>query len=221
MEAQQCSSYMVTLQQQIRHIQSSLLAKYSGAWYHQAVEKLAARLVYSFVRYMSLVRPFGEEGKLKAAADMAQLEFAIAPLHNVSHLGKPYQVLRSLRPFIFRDVSEIPESPEISTLPPSVVLHHLFARASPSLQSPHIGQIRIFPGYHQPVYVPPPRKHSFGGILSAVSLPREEYQKHIPNVEESIRWQDEILSKGQERENIGADGDTHHTLLVLEFQFWA
>jgi hypothetical protein len=99
-----------------------------------------SRAVAFFVRHAALVRPLGEQGKLKLAADMAQLEFAVAPLQPIKELGHPYLALRALRPFIFRETSQIAECPEIGVLLPSTVLHHLFSRAAASLQSPHVVQ---------------------------------------------------------------------------------
>jgi hypothetical protein len=51
-----------------------------------------------FVRHASLVRPLGDGGKMRLAADFAQMELAVAPLcRKVTDLGKPYRMLRAFR----------------------------------------------------------------------------------------------------------------------------
>ena len=51
-----------------------------------------------FIRNASLIRPLGEGGKMRLAADFAQMELAIAPLcQRISDLGKPYRMLRAFR----------------------------------------------------------------------------------------------------------------------------
>ena len=50
----------------------------------------------------SLVRPLGEGGKMRMAADFAQMELAIAPLcRRVGDLGKHYRLLRAFRYVIY------------------------------------------------------------------------------------------------------------------------
>eukprot|EP01114_Cavostelium_apophysatum_P021150 TRINITY_DN7293_c0_g1_i1.p1 TRINITY_DN7293_c0_g1~~TRINITY_DN7293_c0_g1_i1.p1 ORF type:complete len:805 (-),score=214.23 TRINITY_DN7293_c0_g1_i1:12-2381(-) len=138
-DAQPLSQYMRTLQNQIAQYQSVILSKYttSSNWIASHLQSLASRLVLYFVRHATLLRPLGEAGKIKLAADMAQLEFAVAPLQPLKQLGYAYRALRALRPFIFRETGQIAESPEAAVLPPSAVLHHLFSRGPPTMQSPH------------------------------------------------------------------------------------
>lgn len=142
-DGQACSGYLKQLQQQIMLLQNVLISKLAnGTWLSHHNQLLSSRIVLFFVRHASLVRPLGEAGKLKLANDMAQLEFSIAPLFPANQLGYPYKMLRALRPFIFRETAQISslsptKCPELQVLPPSVILHHLFSRGPPSLQSPH------------------------------------------------------------------------------------
>jgi hypothetical protein len=132
------SSYVRSLHQQIQFLQTNFLSKFPLCnSLTQQLREMASRLVLYFVRHASLVRPLEEPGKLKLAGDMAQLEFAVSLLYPVKDLGMPYRILRALRPFLFRETSTIQECPELQILPPSVILHHLFSRGTPSLQLPH------------------------------------------------------------------------------------
>ena len=59
---------------------------------------MACHCIDLFVRHASLVRPLGEGGKMRMAADFAQMELAIAPLcRRVGDLGKHYRLLRAFR----------------------------------------------------------------------------------------------------------------------------
>jgi len=136
-ETQPSSQYIRNLQIQITVFQSCALSKFTaGPWLSKNILLLSSRIVEYFIRQATLLRPLGEQGKLKLAADMAQLEFVIGPLQSVRELGC-YRALRALRPFIFVETLRISECDEVSILAPSAVLHHLFSRASASLQSPH------------------------------------------------------------------------------------
>jgi len=89
------------------------------------------------VRHATLIRPLGENGKLKLAADMAQLELAVAPLISIKDLGEPYKILRALRPFIFKELKDILTCQELQVLPPVISMHHLFCRSPKDLPMPH------------------------------------------------------------------------------------
>lgn len=50
------------------------------------------------MRHASLIRPLGEGGKMRLAADFAQMELAISPFcRKVSDLGNHYKLLRAFR----------------------------------------------------------------------------------------------------------------------------
>ncbi|WAR25753.1 COG5-like protein, partial [Mya arenaria] len=93
-----------------------------------------------FVRHACMVRPLGEGGKLRLAADFAQMELAISPFcKRASDLGKPYRLLRAFRPLLFQSVEHVSDSPALGeTIPHSTLLHFLFARAPPEIKSPHV-----------------------------------------------------------------------------------
>ena len=66
------------------------------------MQALASYVLTVYVRHLALVRPLGEGGKLQLAADMAQMELALAPLlgpagASVAVLGAPYRALRAFR----------------------------------------------------------------------------------------------------------------------------
>ncbi|XP_022783449.1 conserved oligomeric Golgi complex subunit 5-like isoform X1 [Stylophora pistillata] len=135
-----CSGYIQDLQDFIIHVQKNYIALYEcREILSQRLEEMVCRTIELFVRHASLLRAIGEGGKLKLAADMAQIEFAVGPLcHKVSDLGKSYKLLRSFRPLLFQTSEDIVNNPALGeSLPHSVVLHHLFSRAPNELKSPH------------------------------------------------------------------------------------
>lgn len=132
------SLYIRSLLQQIQFLQSNFISKFPLCTsLTNQLREMASRLVLYFVRHAALVRPLEEPGKLKLAGDLAQLEFAVSLLHPVKDLGNPYKILRQFRPFLFKETNTISNCEELKILPPSVVLHHLFSRGTPSLQLPH------------------------------------------------------------------------------------
>ncbi|KAB7505591.1 Conserved oligomeric Golgi complex subunit 5 [Armadillidium nasatum] len=93
-----------------------------------------------FVRHASLLRPIGDQGKMRlGTADFAQMELAINPLvPRASDLGRPYRIIRAFRPLLFQTPEHIASSPSIGdVIPYSTILHYLFGRAPPELRSPH------------------------------------------------------------------------------------
>ena len=102
------------------------------------ISRFARRCLELFVRHTSLLRPVGKHGRLKLAADFAQMEAALAPLNlHSSEYGKELQVLKAFRPLLFQSPVQISENATVgSVVPYSVVLHHLFSRAPMELQSP-------------------------------------------------------------------------------------
>lgn len=136
----QCSLYMKELQGFIGRVASDYLAVYQTSFImKEKIHTLACRCLELFVRHASLLRPIGEGGKLRLAADFAQMELAISPLcSRPSELGRPYRVVRSFRPLLFQTADHIISSPSIGdVIPYSTILHFLFAKAPPELRSPH------------------------------------------------------------------------------------
>ncbi|XP_065939471.1 conserved oligomeric Golgi complex subunit 5-like [Magallana gigas] len=81
----------------------------------------------------------GEGGKMRLAADFAQMELAISPFcTNVSDLGNDYKLLRAFRPPLFQNGERISKSQVVGDIiPHSTILHFLFARAPQKMKSPH------------------------------------------------------------------------------------
>ncbi|XP_048587951.1 conserved oligomeric Golgi complex subunit 5 isoform X2 [Nematostella vectensis] len=135
-----CSGYIKQVEDFIQGIQRRHLSMFECTdLVLERLEPVACRVLEIFVCHASLLRPIGEGGKLKLAADMAQIEFAVGPLcRKVSDLGKPYKLLRSFRPLLFQTSPKIVDNPALGeSLPYSVVLHYLFSRAPSELKSPH------------------------------------------------------------------------------------
>lgn len=138
------SSYMDELQKSTIHFRNEFLLKLIPTSSSRSetictglVRRMASRILISFIRHASLIRPLSESGKLRLARDMAELELAVSQnLFPVEQLGAPYRALRSFRPIIFLEVSQLRDSSLLDDLPPSVILHHLYSRAPDELQSP-------------------------------------------------------------------------------------
>ncbi|CAL1534536.1 unnamed protein product [Lymnaea stagnalis] len=135
-----CSLYMKELQSFIARCQTDYLTPFKCKdFIIDSINPIACRCVELFVRHASLVRPLGEGGKLRLAADFAQMELAISPLcRRPADLGKSYRLLRAFRPLLFQTVEHVSLSPALGEIIPySIALQFLFARAPPELKSPH------------------------------------------------------------------------------------
>ncbi|GMF17272.1 unnamed protein product [Phytophthora lilii] len=95
------------------------------------------RLISVFIRHASLLRPLTENGKLRLANDMAQLELRLENIVPLRNVGASYEELRAFRHMIFLGNSEILRDTTIDKVRPSNVWHHLTSRAPPELQLPH------------------------------------------------------------------------------------
>ncbi|CAH1787402.1 unnamed protein product, partial [Owenia fusiformis] len=135
-----CSLYMKELQQFIQRVHSTYLSQFTCTDYiMDSIQPVACRAIDLFVRHASLIRPLGDGGKMRLAADFAQMELAVTPLcRRVSDLGKQYRLLRAFRPLLFQTSEHIVNSPAVGeVIPYSTALHFMFARAPPDLASPH------------------------------------------------------------------------------------
>lgn len=135
-----CSLYMRELQQFLLHCQNDFFSSWPpAAAVTQGLRDLASRALELLVRHASLVRPLAEGGKMRLAADFAHMEMALAPLGQpLADLGRPYKVLRALRPLLFQSPQHVAQSPMLGdVVPHSLMLHFLFAKAPPELRSPY------------------------------------------------------------------------------------
>ncbi|KAF4527765.1 hypothetical protein B566_EDAN016470 [Ephemera danica] len=134
-----CSLYMRELQGFLSRVATTYLSHFS--WPEvtlECVKPVAERCLELFVRLACLVRPLGELGRLKLAADFAQMELAVASLCRPSELGRAYRAMRSLKPLLFQTPEDIAKCPALGeALPRSAVLTLLFSRGPQELLSPH------------------------------------------------------------------------------------
>ncbi|XP_060069562.1 conserved oligomeric Golgi complex subunit 5-like isoform X3 [Ylistrum balloti] len=137
-----CSLYMRELQDFVTRCQTDYLSPFDCQdFIMESIKPIASRCVMLFVRHACLVRPLGEGGKMRLAADFAQMELAISPFcKRVSDIGKDYRLLRAFRPLLFQTPEHISRSPTLGDIIPySTCLHFLFAKgAPPELRSPHV-----------------------------------------------------------------------------------
>ncbi|KAJ7329585.1 hypothetical protein JRQ81_015759 [Phrynocephalus forsythii] len=134
-----CSLYMKELQGFIARVMNDYFRHFECYdFVYESTEAIAQRAIEIFIRNASLLRPLGEGGKMRLAADFAQMELAVAPLcRRVSDLGRSYRLLRSFRPMLFQTSEHIASSPAAGDIIPySTVIQFLFTRAPPELKSP-------------------------------------------------------------------------------------
>lgn len=137
-----CSLYMKELQGFLARVSADYLQAFEcHELLAECVLPVVRRCVDQFVVDASLIRPMGTEGQMRLASDCAQLEMALEPLSgqlNATLLGNSYDTLRSFRSMLFLNPEDILSSPALGkSLPFSVALHFLYAKAPKELQSPH------------------------------------------------------------------------------------
>ncbi|XP_054582614.1 conserved oligomeric Golgi complex subunit 5 isoform X2 [Eptesicus fuscus] len=134
-----CSLYMKELQGFIARVMSDYFKHFECLdFVFDNTEAIAQRAIELFIRNASLIRPLGEGGKMRLAADFAQMEMAVGPFcRRVSDLGKSYRMLRSFRPLLFQTSEHVASSPALGdTIPFSIIIQFLFTRAPTELKSP-------------------------------------------------------------------------------------
>jgi len=120
--------------------------------------KIASHTIYSFISNMALIRPLGENGRLRITQDLADIELCLEQFilsggssSSLSQMdgGRPYAELRAARQMIywngFDDKTASPveickgilREPWIPNVRPSTVLNFLFSFAPDLLSSPH------------------------------------------------------------------------------------
>jgi hypothetical protein len=124
------SVFSVILDEHLRRLPAS-------SFVGECVGDFVCRLISVFVRHASLLRPLEENGKLRLANDMTQLELRLEHIMPVKNLGAPYDELRAFRQLIFLENASLLRDPAVDKIRPSNVWHHLIARAPPELQLPH------------------------------------------------------------------------------------
>ncbi|KAG8577236.1 hypothetical protein GDO81_010109, partial [Engystomops pustulosus] len=135
-----CSLYMKELQGFIVRVMNDYFRHFDCTdFVYDNTEAIAQRAIELFIRNASLLRPLGEGGKMRLAADFAQMELAVAPMcRRVADLGRSYRLLRSFRPLLFQTSEHIANSASVGDIIPySVILQFLFTRAPPELKSPY------------------------------------------------------------------------------------
>ncbi|XP_011803604.1 PREDICTED: conserved oligomeric Golgi complex subunit 5 isoform X2 [Colobus angolensis palliatus] len=134
-----CSLYMKELQGFIARVMSDYFKQFECLdFVFDNTETIAQRAIELFIRHASLIRPLGEGGKMRLAADFAQMELAVGPFcRRVSDLGKSYRMLRSFRPLLFQASEHVANSPALGdVIPFSIIIQFLFTRAPAELKSP-------------------------------------------------------------------------------------
>ncbi|XP_012536176.1 conserved oligomeric Golgi complex subunit 5 isoform X1 [Monomorium pharaonis] len=141
-----CSLYMRELQGFIlRSVNTFLLPYKNQVVVAESCKAVASRCIELFVRHACLLRPLTDFGKAKLLVDFAQMEIAVMPLCRSGQMGlleqQQYRTLRALKTLLPLSseemVDKIMEGQGESSVPPSLILLHLFSGAPPELASPH------------------------------------------------------------------------------------
>ncbi|XP_053975408.1 conserved oligomeric Golgi complex subunit 5 isoform X1 [Hylaeus volcanicus] len=141
-----CSLYMRELQGFILRSVNTFLAPYKNqAVVADCCKTVASRCIELFVRHACLLRPLTDFGRMKLIVDFSQMEIAVAPLSRGGQLGsseqQQYRTLRTLKALLPLSPEEIVqkvlEGAGESSIPPSLVLLHLYSTAPSELVSPH------------------------------------------------------------------------------------
>lgn len=140
-QERQCSLFMRELQQFIARLQQDHFAPFHCVDFMlEHTTELARKACDIFVIHALLVRPLGEGGRLRLAADFAQMEFAVSPLcRKVSDLEATYETMRAVRPLLFESAEGIANNPAVGvTVPYSLVIHLLISMSSEEMPSPQV-----------------------------------------------------------------------------------
>ncbi|KAL4136646.1 hypothetical protein PRIC2_000177 [Phytophthora ramorum] len=124
------NAFAVILEEHLRRLPIAAFAT-------KCLADFVERLISVFIRHASLVRPLTENGKLRLANDMTQLELRLEHILPLRNVAAAYEELRAFRHMIFLENSEILRDTTIDKVRPSNVWHHLTSRAPPELQLPH------------------------------------------------------------------------------------
>ena len=146
------------LSQVYDNIASNHLSKLPSEYSGMVASTIATYSIYSFVSNASLIRPLGENARLKVTQDLADLELCLEQLvvkgGSTASLGqmdggRPYAELRAARNMLFWNGLENDVAPPadvakailreawVKDVRPSTVFHFLFTFAPPVLSSPH------------------------------------------------------------------------------------
>lgn len=141
-----CSLYMRELQGFIlRSVNTFLLPYKNQIVVAESCKTVVSRCIELFVRHACLLRPLTDFGRAKLLVDFAQMEVAVTPLCRGGQMSlleqQQYRTLRALRTLLPLSpeemVDRILEGQGESSVPPSLILLHLFSGAPPELASPH------------------------------------------------------------------------------------
>ncbi|KAA8580431.1 hypothetical protein FQN60_005966 [Etheostoma spectabile] len=126
-----CSLYMKELQGFISRVMADYFRHFPCVdFIYESSESIARRAIELFVRHTSLLRPLGEGGKMRLAADFAQ--------GGVRSLDFEFPEHPEMEPLLFQTSELVASSPAVGDLIPySTLLHFFFTRAPPELKSPH------------------------------------------------------------------------------------
>eukprot|EP01136_Pigoraptor_vietnamica_P036041 Opistho-1_new@9359 len=139
-----CSAYMSELVALVSHVQQEILARIDcESVVAPRLRTVAGRAMRLFVRHASLVRPLGEGGRLRLAADAAQMDLALSPLRPLGGVTlqdiPEHKMVRAFRPLLFVEPAQLLQTPAFgATVPPHVIAHLAIGRAPDELKAPHM-----------------------------------------------------------------------------------
>ncbi|KAI8823667.1 Golgi transport complex subunit 5-domain-containing protein [Fimicolochytrium jonesii] len=137
------SQYVGEFASKVRWVHRELLSKLQcGDESREWIRSLGRRIVEYFLRHASLVRPADEGVGRLLASDMTHLEFVLSQWFAAlgmkldRDLGDSYKALRAFRHMPFLDIPQVTALRTSQNVPPSIIIHHLLARAHPHMPFP-------------------------------------------------------------------------------------
>uniref|UniRef100_A0A7S1KQ19 Conserved oligomeric Golgi complex subunit 5 helical domain-containing protein n=1 Tax=Percolomonas cosmopolitus TaxID=63605 RepID=A0A7S1KQ19_9EUKA len=135
-DSSEVSSYVKQLEQSLTFVCKEHLKLYQkdSSIVKSLSKSTAERLIQFFVRQISLLNPLQEEGRIKLANDMAQVELAVGSnLFHVEKLGTIHRQLKAFRKLLFMETDAIASSKNelVEEMDPLLIAQHLFSRVPP------------------------------------------------------------------------------------------
>ncbi|CAG9771942.1 unnamed protein product [Ceutorhynchus assimilis] len=135
-----CSPYMKELVHFINRVYNTYLKDFQNKEVlSEKCNEIALRSIDLLVRHSSILRPISAGGRQRLQTDYRHLEEALKLIcPQLSSLGRPYRLLKSMASLITQTPEEIiAGQAQGSSVPHSTILLMLFSYAGPDLASPH------------------------------------------------------------------------------------
>lgn len=142
-EGGQCSVYVIELGSYLKWIRREIFPKLKCSESKEWIHSIATRILDYFLRHASIIKPINENGKLKLASDITQIEFILnqwfldCGLKIENEITAKTQALKAFKPLLFKDLNLLTDPYQTTQIPMTILIHHIFTRAPDVLMLPH------------------------------------------------------------------------------------